>query len=231
MARDLEAILTLLGPRPVVLVGHSLGGMILLTFCRLFPQAMGSRVCGLVLAHTTYTNPVRTTAKRRLYTALQKPVLEPLLRAAIGLSPLVWLLNVLSYLNGSAHASTARQSFAGTQTREQVQFVTKCMLHTSPGVLARGMLGMLRYEATTTLATIDMPVLLVTGDADTTTVPEASTFMRAAIPGARLTTLTPAKHQGVLEHHAQFAEVVAAFCDACTGPGKEEPTRQPMTEP
>jgi pimeloyl-ACP methyl ester carboxylesterase len=231
MARDLEAILTLLGPRPVVLVGHSLGGMILLTFCRLFPQAMGSRVCGLVLAHTTYTNPVRTTAKRRLYTALQKPVLEPLLRATIGLSPLVWLLNVLSYLNGSAHASTARQSFAGTQTREQVQFVTKCMLHTSPGVLARGMLGMLRYEATTTLATIDMPVLLVTGDADTTTVPEASTFMRAAIPSARLTTLTPAKHQGVLEHHAQFAEVVAAFCDACTGPGKEESTRQPMTDP
>lgn len=90
---------------------------------------------------------------------------------------------------------------------------------------------MLRYEATTTLATIDMPVLLVTGDADTTTVPEASTFMRAAIPGARLTTLTPAKHQGVLEHHAQFAEVVAAFCDACTGPGKEEPARQPMAEP
>jgi pimeloyl-ACP methyl ester carboxylesterase len=204
--------------------------MILLTFCRLFPQAVGSRVCGLVLAHTTYTNPVHTTAKRRLYTALQQPVLEPLLRATIGLSPVVWLLNGLSYLNGSAHASTARQSFAGTQTREQVQLVTRCVLHTAPGVLARGMLEMLRYEATTTLATLDIPVLLVAGDADTTTVPEASTFMRAAIPGAHLTTLTPAKHQGLLEHHAQFAEVVAAFGDTCTRPGQAETTRQPMTE-
>jgi hypothetical protein len=51
----------------------------------------------MVLAHTTYTNPVRTTAKHRLYTALQKPVLEPLLHLAIWLSPVLWLLNVLSY--------------------------------------------------------------------------------------------------------------------------------------
>jgi len=220
MARALEAILTFLGPRPVVLVGHSIGGMILLTLSRLFPATRG-RVGGMVLAHTTYTNPVRTTAKHRLYTALQKPVLEPLLDLAIWLSPVLWLLNVLSYLNGSAHHATARQSFAGTQTRQQVQFVTRCLLHTSPAVLARGMLGMLHYDATTTLATLDVPVLLVAGDQDTTTVPQASTLMRAAIPGAQLTTLTPAKHQGLLEHHAQFAQAVVAFGDACLRPGEQ----------
>jgi pimeloyl-ACP methyl ester carboxylesterase len=183
-------------------------------------------VGGLVLAHTTYTNPVRTTAKHRLYTALQTPVLEPLLHLAIWLSPLLWLLNVLSYLNGSAHHSTARQSFAGTQTRQQVDFVTRCVLHTSPAVLARGMLGMLRYEATQTLATIGVPVLLVAGDQDTTTLPQASTLMRAAMPGAQLTTLTPAKHQGLLEHHAQFAQLVAAFGAACQRPGEEDTRRR-----
>jgi pimeloyl-ACP methyl ester carboxylesterase len=226
MARALDALLTFLGPRPVVLVGHSIGGMILLTWCRLFPEALGRRVGGLVLAHTTYTNPVRTTAKHRLYTALQTPVLEPLLHLAIWLSPLLWLLNVLSYLNGSAHHSTARQSFAGTQTRQQVDFVTRCVLHTSPAVLARGMLGMLRYEATQTLATIGVPVLLVAGDQDTTTLPQASTLMRAAMPGAQLTTLTPAKHQGLLEHHAQFAQLVAAFGAACQRPGEEDTRRR-----
>jgi pimeloyl-ACP methyl ester carboxylesterase len=86
------------------------------------------------------------------------------------------------------------------------------------------MLGMLRYDATTTLATLEGPVLLVAGDQDTTTVPEASTFMRAAIPGVQLTTLTPAKHQGLLEHHTQFAQAVAAFADACRRP--EAPTRR-----
>jgi pimeloyl-ACP methyl ester carboxylesterase len=225
MARGLDAILTFLGPRPVILVGHSIGGMILLTLCRLFPDTLRRRVCGMVLAHTTYTNPVRTTAKRRLYTVLQKPVLEPLLHLTIWLSPVLWLLNVLSYLNGSAHHSTARQSFAGTQTRQQVTFVTRCVLHTSPAVLARGMLGMLRYDATATLPTIGVPVLIVTGEQDTTTLPDASAFMQASILGAQLTTLAPAKHQGLLEHHAQFAQRVAAFCDACMRPGEEERRR------
>jgi pimeloyl-ACP methyl ester carboxylesterase len=67
MAQALEAILTFLGPRPVLLVGHSIGGMLLLTLCRLFPEALGARVCGLVLVHTTDTNPVRMTARRLRY--------------------------------------------------------------------------------------------------------------------------------------------------------------------
>jgi pimeloyl-ACP methyl ester carboxylesterase len=144
-----------------------------------------------------------------------------LLGGGIWLSPVIWLLNVLSYLNGSAHHSTAWQSFAGTQTRQQVTFVTRCMLHTSPAVLARGMLGMLRYDATATLPTIKVPVLIVTGEQDTTTLPNASTYMQAAIPEAQLTTLVPAKHQGLLEHHALFAQRLTAFCDACLRPGKE----------
>ena len=139
---------------------------------------------------------------------------------------MLWLFNVLSYLNGSAHHSTARQSFAGTQTRQQVDFVTRCVRHTSPAVLARGMLGMLRYDATAILPTIGVPVLIVAGDQDTTTLPDASAFMQAAIPGAQLTTLAPAKHQGLLEHHAPFAQRVAAFCDACLRPGEEETRRR-----
>src|SRR4029450_9014468 len=41
MARALDVILTFLGPRPVVLVGHSIGGMVLLTLCTLLPAPPG----------------------------------------------------------------------------------------------------------------------------------------------------------------------------------------------
>jgi hypothetical protein len=50
--------------------------------------------------------------------------------------------------------------------------------------------------------------------------------MRAAIPGAQLTTLTPAKHQGLLEHHAQFAQDVAAFAAACLRPDAQTRRRE-----
>src|SRR3712207_290597 len=61
LARDLEAVLGFAGNRPAILLGHSIGAMVILTFCRLFPAALGTRVAGLVLAHATYTNPMRTT--------------------------------------------------------------------------------------------------------------------------------------------------------------------------
>ena len=61
LAGDLEALFAFAGDRPACLVGHSIGGMITLTFCKVFPKALGRRVAGLVLAHTSHTNPVRTT--------------------------------------------------------------------------------------------------------------------------------------------------------------------------
>jgi len=217
MARDMAAVVAVAGERSVVLVGHSIGGMIILTFCRLFPELVGRQVCGLVLVHTTYTNPVRTTAKRGLYTALQKPVLEPLLHLTVWLSPLVWLMNCLSYFNGSAHVSTARQSFAGAESWGQLDFVARFLLRDSPAVLARGMLGMLRYDAAVTLGKIGAPVLVVSGDRDPLTAPDASERMRAALPAAHLVTLAPAKHQGLLERHGEFSDAVGRFCAACLG--------------
>ena len=54
-----------------------------------------------------------------------------------------------------------------------------------PDVLARGMLAMIRYDATDVLRTIDVPAEVVAGDLDTTTLPEASQFMAGAIPRGR----------------------------------------------
>jgi pimeloyl-ACP methyl ester carboxylesterase len=69
-------------------LGHSIGGMITLTFCRLFPQALGGKVRAIALVQTTYTNPVRTTTMAVLFTALERPVIVPLLHLTIWLSPL-----------------------------------------------------------------------------------------------------------------------------------------------
>lgn len=214
LARDLEAVLALANARPAILLGHSIGGMIILTFCRLFPEALGARVAGLVLTHTTYTNPVRTTQGAAFYSAIEKPVLKPLMYLTIALSPLVWLMNWLSYLNGSTHLSTKRSSFAGTETWEQIDFIARFQTRASPAVLARGMLGMMGYDATSTLATIHVPALVVSGDRDSVCKPEASERIRQGVPAATLVPLTPAKHMGLIEHHARYATAVREFASA-----------------
>ncbi|MBM0744144.1 hypothetical protein JOY44_21430 [Phormidium sp. CLA17] len=76
-----------------------MGGMILLTFCRLFPESLGDRVAGLVLVDTTYTNPIKTAILSQILTPLQKPLIEPLLYVTIALAPISWLMSGLSYTN------------------------------------------------------------------------------------------------------------------------------------
>ena len=219
LAADLGAVLVFAGERPAVLVGHSIGGMIILTFCKVFPESLSTRVAGLVLAHTTYTNPVRTTKRAGFYTAIEAPVIIPLLHLTIALWPLVWVMNWLSYLNGSAHRSTHKESFAGTETRGQLDFFARFMPRGRPDVLARGMLGMIEYDATTALRTILVPTLVVVGDQDATTLPEAGRHISENVPDARLETLSPAKHLGLIERHERFDKLVADFAEACLTTG------------
>jgi len=213
MAADLRDVIEATrSDGPVILVGHSIGGMVMLTFCRLFPEWLGSAVSRLVLIDTTYTNPLRTTSKRKLATALQKPLIEPLLHLQIWLSPLVWVMNWCSYLNGSSHWSAARSSFAGTQTRSQLDFVASFQPRHSPAVLSRGALGMLRYDASKILSQIRIPTLILCGDQDAVTLPEASEHIDREVPAASLHKLVPGKHCAHIEHDSAFAGRLAEFC-------------------
>jgi pimeloyl-ACP methyl ester carboxylesterase len=211
LARHLEAVLGLAGDHPAILLGHSIGGMITLTFCRLFPEALGDRVRAIALVQTTYTNPVRTTNMAGLFTTLERPVIVPLLHLTIWMSPLIWLGNLMSYLNGSALLSTKSSGFAGTETWEELDFVARFQLQASPAVMARGMLGMLRYDATAVLKEINVPALVLAGDRDSVCKPEASERMQRDIRDAQLTHLAPAKHMGLIEHHTRFARIVRTF--------------------
>lgn len=217
MARDLEAVIGVAGEGPVVLLGHSIGGMITLTFCRLFPEQLGSRVAGLILTHTTYTNPVKTSKFSGFLRAVQKPLLEPLLYLMIGLSPLMRLMSWLNYLNGMTHLHVHRDHYSGHETRGQMEFIARFSLQAPPSVVARGMLAMMRWDAGETLPTIPVPTLVVAANADKATLPIASQHMAETIPNAQIVDLVPAGHTGLIEQHGRWVEVVNTFAAACLG--------------
>lgn len=210
-ARDLEAVLSLVGNQPTVLLGHSMGGMILLTFCRLFPEYLGNRVAGLILVDTTYTNPIKTAILSQILTPLQKPLIEPLLHLTIVLAPIAWLMSGLSYLNGSMYLTAELSGFTGRETRGQLDFTTRLGLLGYPGVLARGVLAMLRFDETQTLPKIPIPVQVIVGKSDIATRLSASQRLNHDIPKAELVVLHPAGHMGLMERNAQFAEAVRSF--------------------
>jgi pimeloyl-ACP methyl ester carboxylesterase len=209
-ARDLAAILD--GTEgPVVLVGHSIGGMILQTLVRDHAAAL-EKVKGLVLLNTTYTNPLRTMALSPLAQALRRPVLEPSLWLTILLAPLAQLSAWQSYLSGSAHLAN-RVGFASKVTRSQLEQTTLLTTRNSQAASARGNLAMFQWDATDALARAHTPVLIVGGQQDLVTKPGASQVMAATTPGATLRLIDHANHMGFLEHLDAYAPEIEAFCE------------------
>lgn len=210
-ARDLDAVIDLAGPRKPIVLGHSIGGMTILTYCKQHAQRLTDRVAGLVLVHTTYTTPTRTSVLSGLLTALQRPVLTPLCRLMIVFAPLLQLQNWLNYLNGSQHLNNHLTGYAGTETRGQLEHTTYLTTISPVAVIARGMLAMFQYDATAVLPQITVPTLVVAAEQDKLTKKVASEYMANYIPGARLVTLQPCGHMGALERGNEMAEAVADF--------------------
>jgi pimeloyl-ACP methyl ester carboxylesterase len=228
MAGHLAAVAALAGEQPVILLGHSIGGMITQTFWRLSGPEVKRRVAGLALVNTTYTNPTRTTTFRRFFRAVQGPLLTPLLYLTIGLSPLIWLMNWLSFLNGFTHIQTGLTGFTGHETRGQLDFTARFTPLFSPAVLARGALATFQFDEAATLPGITVPTLVVTGNLDRVLIPEASALIARTVPTATLQTLHPAGHMGLLEQHTHLDELVERFCDDCfdaVAPAWTEPFR------
>ena len=214
MATDLHTVLGLSEGKPVILVGHSIGGMINLTFCKMYPQELGGPVAGIVEVDSSYTNPVTTTKNSRLNLALQKPVAEPLLHAMVPLSGLFRTMNWLSYHEGLLYLSNARSSFDGTETRGQLDLVSRYQFVSSPAVVARGTLAMFHWDMTPELPKITVPALLIVGKDDTTTLPEASVTMAKTIPQGRLQLLQVGRHYSLLESNKAVDSAIVNFANA-----------------
>jgi pimeloyl-ACP methyl ester carboxylesterase len=218
MARDLNVVLGLVNGKPVMLVGHSIGGMINLTFCRLFPDKLGRQILGIAEFDTSYTNPVTTTKDASLSRALQKPVAEPLLHAMIWFSPVFRIMNWLSYRNGLSQINNAESGFAGSETWGQVDFASRYAYKSSPAVVARGTLAMFYWDAKPVLTRIHVPVLILVGQQDTTTLPSASEFMHGALPQSSLQVVNPSAHYGLLEQNERYDAALAEFALRCMKP-------------
>jgi pimeloyl-ACP methyl ester carboxylesterase len=212
-AADLREVIGLAGGQPVVLVGHSIGGMTIQTLARDNPDVFGRDVAGVVLVNTTHTNPLKTMVFSRLAQALRKPLLEPVMHLTAWLQPLAWLGAWQSYLSGSAHMAN-RLGFGSHVTHSQLEHTTLLATRNPQGVLAKGNLAMFHWDATSALPHINVPVLVLGGDKDIVTKLDASRTIAAEIPDARLQVIEGANHMGFLERADVYNTAIADFANS-----------------
>jgi pimeloyl-ACP methyl ester carboxylesterase len=162
---------------------------------------------------TTYTNPLKTMIFSGLLRALQRPVLEPLMRVMIVLQPLVWLSSWQSYLSGSAHLAH-RLGFGKFVTRSQLEHSTLLATRNSPAVQMKGNIAMFHWDATGALSGLGIPALVIGGDKDIVTKLEASRTIADESKRCRLEVVEGVNHMGPMERADVYNGLIADFASS-----------------
>lgn len=223
---DLKAVLDAEVPEgSAVLVGHSMGGMAVLSLAERWPRDFGGRVKGVVLANTAAGELVKGALAglgARLGTLLAagsarlagnaRAVAAIRARAFAGESSIAWLIGRLT--NFGPHADPAL-----------VEHVIRTAARTPAEVWTDLFASLLEMDLRHAVEHVRVPALVLAGDVDRLTPPAGALALKRALPDAEMTVFRGSGHCTMLERHEQWNRVVGEFLDRTLGPPATRPKR------
>ena len=214
LGRDLKAVLDEAVPEgPIVLVGHSMGGMTVMALADQYPEFVAERVTGVAfvgtsaggLSEVTYGLPLPAVGVKAVRRAV-----PGVLRAMVAQSALVErgrraTADLLAGL-------VKRYSFgdAGNIDPGVARFAERLIEAVPIDVVAEFYPAFEAHEKTAALAAFDgRPALVLAGERDLLTPYAHSEAIAAALPSARLLILEQTGHLSMLERPHEVNEALA----------------------
>ncbi|HTR69575.1 MAG TPA: alpha/beta hydrolase [Mycobacteriales bacterium] len=202
LGEDLYSVLAAVAPSgPVVLVGHSMGGMTVLSLAGRHPELVGDRVVGVALLSTSTGD----LAKQVLgvpgwLSRLVNPAVPQV--AKVVRSRAATLERNRKIGSDVAYLFTRHFSFAADAPPSLVHFMERMLTATSVEVMSDFFDAFLSHDAVEALSVLsDVPVLISCGDRDLLTPLSHSELMAAMLPDAELQILSGANHMAILERY------------------------------
>lgn len=215
LAGVLHDVLAAVAPRgPLVLVGHSMGGMTIQVFARRYEADFRERVKGVAFfsssaagLDTVETKPMR--ALRRL----RRTVL-PMLQQVAGWTP--DLIDRSRLLAGDLGWLLTRKAAFGhiDPPASLVTLVERMNRRTSMQSIVGYAAAILDHDETATLPLFaGLPALVIVGDEDLLTPPEHSRRLAAALGGSRFALIAEAAHSPQLEYPGEISQLLLEMID------------------
>lgn len=192
LARDLAMVLDTLDVRNAVLVGHSMGGMVIQALAVNHAPVAAERVSGLVLVSTA----ARLSSLRHRITtpiAAQLPI------------PVPELMADSSLVLGSVALSAFGPDPSLFMLRQAVASFARCPSATRQLATA----GLNGFDVADGLHTIAYPTLVIAGTRDLIVPLAESDEIARAIPGATLVPIADAGHLVIWERPDRLADLIA----------------------
>jgi non-heme chloroperoxidase len=182
LAHDLEAVLEAIDARDVVLAGHSMGGMTIMSLATHRPEVLKERAKATVLVATAATS-VGDRSPQAAQLAGAMIASRLVTRAMRARNGHLFVRSVFGDDPVRAHLDLTRELFAGCHGAVRGNFlVALATMNLLDGI-----------------ATMDVPTTVMVGSRDTLTLPKKADQIASTVPGARLVTLEGRGHMLPLE--------------------------------
>jgi pimeloyl-ACP methyl ester carboxylesterase len=223
LTRDLEVVVEDSGLKEMVLVGHSVGGMIALEWARANSRLLGKRLKGLVLLNTTHRPAVETLIGGAAVSKIERATRRPF--DALGdRSHYVDRLRKIIKPSDTVFMAVSVAAFGPHASPKQIDFTYDMLADTPIDVIFDLIKSYRDFEVTDHLPEMTVPALVIGGTHDRLTIPKASEHLAENLPKAELKMLTGCGHMSMLERHREMNKILERFFDDVLG-GKRKASR------
>jgi pimeloyl-ACP methyl ester carboxylesterase len=216
LTRDLDVVVEDSGLEEVVLVGHSIGGMIALGYARSHPDLMGRSLKGLVLLNTTHRPAVETLIGGAAVSKLERVTRKPF--DALGTrAHYIDRLRKIIKPTDTVFMAVSVAAFGPHASAKQIDFTYDMLADTPMDVIFDLVKSYRDFEVTDHLADMTVPALVIGGTNDRLTIPKASEHLAENLPKAELKMLKGCGHMSMLERHRELNRTLERFFDDVLG--------------
>ena len=197
----------------VILVGHSLGGVITLAYLARHPDAAAEMVRGAVLVSTPVMHFAHSVAGRWPGARLEARALGKVMQRVVesGLADRILAADVGKEEITRFSYAVARVGFGRNPSPTQVRFIRDVIASVPPGVRADTYRTMTGHDLRPLLPKIKTPSLVVVGRRDRLVNPEESRMLAARLPRGGAMHLDDVGHAAFLEAHGTFNAALQRF--------------------